>query len=180
MARTRAARAEALPASSVVFREPVFRGPANDDERIGFGKDALYAFQGGKEEMAILLEIDIWFEARIFEPLREPNSRRAIARMCKAVEDYFKSGRRLCLAGALPHMDARELLARRIHGYCARWRDALARALVRLGHSPANATALSERTLAAIQSGLVLARAMDDSALFQRRLARLKRRLLDR
>ena len=185
MPRIAAERADILPALGEVFREHGFDGASLSviGERTGLGKGSLYHFfPGGKEEMAeaVLAEIDGWFAAHIFAPLRdETDAARAIARMFKSVEDYFRSGRRVCLVGALALNDSRDLFARRIKSYFARWDEALTRALIRAGHGRKNAKALSEETLAAVQGGLVLARAMNDPALFQRTLARIKARLLD-
>ena len=178
-----AARADILPALGEVFREHGFEGAslALIGARTGLGKGSLYHFfPGGKEEMAtaVLDEIDGWFQAHIFAPLRdEPNAVRAIGRMFKAVDDYFRSGRRVCLVGALALTDSRDLFARRIRGYFADWTEALADGLARAGHDRRRARALAEETVAAIQGALVLARATHDPALFQRALARCKQRL---
>jgi AcrR family transcriptional regulator len=182
--RTIAERADTLPALGEVFREHGFEGASLSviGERTGLGKGSLYHFfPGGKEEMAgaVLAEIDAWFEANIFAPLREDaGAARAIGRMFKAVDAYFRSGRRVCLVGALALTDSRDLFARRIRGYFADWTEALADALIRAGHGRRRAHALAEETVAAIQGALVLARAMHDPALFQRALARTKRRLV--
>jgi AcrR family transcriptional regulator len=182
--RTIAERADALPALGEVFREHGFEGAslALIGKRTGLGKGSLYHFfPGGKEEMAgaVLAEIDAWFEANVFAPLREDaGAARAIGRMFKAVDAYFRSGRRVCLVGALALTDSRDLFARRIRGYFADWTDALAQALVRAGHDSRRARALAEETVAAIQGALVLARAMHDPTLFHRVLARCKRRLV--
>jgi AcrR family transcriptional regulator len=178
-----AERAEILPALGEVLREHGFEGAslALIGARTGLGKGSLYHFfPGGKEEMAaaVLDEVDGWFQAHIFAPLRaEPDAARGIARMFKAVDAYFRSGRRVCLVGALALTDSRDLFARRIRGYFADWTDALADALIRAGHDRKRAHALAEETVAAIQGALVLARAMHDPALFQRALTRCKRRL---
>lgn len=184
MPKTVAERADILPALGEVFREHGFEGAslAVIGARTGLGKGSLYHFfPGGKAEMAeaVLAEIDAWFDANIFRPLREEeDATRAIARTLKAVEDYFRSGRRVCLVGALALTDSRDLFAGRIKRYFADWNEALAHALARAGHDKRSARALSEEALAAIQGGLVLARAMNDPAMFQRTLARLKPRLL--
>lgn len=185
MAKMVAERADVLPVLGEVFREHGFEGASLSiiGERTGLGKGSLYHFfPGGKEEMAasVLAEIDAWFEARIFRPLRtEKDAARAIAATIKAVEDYFRAGRRVCLVGALALNDSRDLFGRQIRRYFARWNDALAAALIRAGHPRKEAKALAEETLAAIQGGLVLARAMNDPALFTRALARVKARLLE-
>jgi AcrR family transcriptional regulator len=183
--RTVAERADVLPVLGEVFREHGFEGAslAIIGERTGLGKGSLYHFfPGGKEDMAeaVLAEIDGWFKTHIFQPLlEEPDAARAIARTLKAVEDYFRAGRRVCLVGALALNDSRDLFGRRIKGYFAAWNDALAAALARAGHDRKSARALAEDALAAIQGGLVLARAMNDPALFQRAVTRTKARLLD-
>lgn len=185
MPRTVAERADVLPVLGEVFREHGFEGAslAVIGARTGLGKGSLYHFfPGGKEEMAeaVLAEIDAWFAARVFRPLREERDAvRAIAATLEAVEAYFRSGRRVCLVGALALNDSRDRFGRQINSYFADWNEALTNALSRAGHDKKSARALSEEALAAIQGGLVLARAMNDPALFQRTLERTKARLLD-
>src|SRR5262245_57747567 len=157
MARTVAERADILPVLGEVFREHGFEGAslAVIGARTGLGKGSLYHFfPGGKEEMAqaALAEIDGWFGTRIFQPLREEkDAARAIERTLKAVEDYFRSGRRVCLVGALALNESRDLFARQIKRYFADWNEALAGALARAGHDRKTARALAEDALAAIQ-----------------------------
>ncbi|HEV8390414.1 MAG TPA: TetR/AcrR family transcriptional regulator [Dongiaceae bacterium] len=178
-------RADILPALGEVFREHGFEGASLSaiGERTGLGKGSLYHFfPGGKEEMAaaVLAEIDTWFAAHIFKPLREDaDAARAIAQMFDAVERYFESGRRICLVGALALNDARDRFGPRVSGYFAAWTAALEDALIRAGHGHKKARGRAEEAVATIQGGLVLARAMNDSTLFQRILTRLKKRLLD-
>jgi TetR/AcrR family transcriptional repressor of lmrAB and yxaGH operons len=185
MARTVAERADILPVLGEVFREHGFEGAslALIGERTGLGKGSLYHFfPGGKEEMAaaVLAEIDGWFTTHIFRPLREdPDPARAIAHMFEAVEEYFKSGQRVCLVGLLALNESRDRFAPRIRGYFAAWSDALSVAVMRSGHGPKKGKLRAEETLAAIQGGLVLARAMNDPAVFQRILGRLEKRLVD-
>lgn len=180
-----AERADVVPVLGDVFREHGFEGASLSiiGERTGLGKGSLYHFfPGGKEEMAasVLAEIDDWFETQIFRPLRaDKDAAHAIAHMIKAVDDYFRSGRRVCLVGALALNESRELFARQIRSYFARWSAALAGALARAGHPRKQANTLAEETLAAIQGSLVLARAMNEPALFTRALARVKARLLE-
>ncbi|MEZ5830803.1 MAG: TetR/AcrR family transcriptional regulator [Dongiaceae bacterium] len=184
MARLVAERADLLPVLGEVFREHGFEGASLSiiGARTGLGKGSLYHFfPGGKEEMAkaVLAEIDGWFQAHIFQPLHnEKDAARAIARTLDAVGDYFKSGRRVCLVGALALNESRDLFARQIRGYFAAWGEALAGALIRAGHDRKSAKVLAEETLAAIQGGLVMARAMNDPALFQRALVRIRTRLV--
>lgn len=183
MPRAIADRAEVVAALAEVFRERGFDGAslALIGDATGLGKGSLYHFfPGGKEEMAaaVLAEIDLWFRTHIFEPLRAtPDPRAAIRDMLRAVDGYFRSGRRVCLVGAFALGDARDRFAAQVRGYFATWRDALADALIRAGHPQAAAAALAEEAVGGIQGALVLARALDDRRAFARALGRIAERL---
>lgn len=183
MAKIVSERADVLPALAEVFREHGFEGASLSliGQRTKLGKGSLYHFfPGGKEEMAsaVLDEIDDWFKTNVFKPLREvADPRCAIAGMLQSVDDYFRSGRRVCLIGAFALGDARDRFAKQIRSYFAAWNNALAEALMRLGKDDESARSLAEETLAAIQGGLVLARALNDPRVFQRMLVHLKARL---
>lgn len=172
-----------VPLLAEVFRSHGFEGSslALISEGTGLGKGSLYNFfPGGKEEMAaaVLAEIDGWFAANIFAPLRsgaDPGA--AIADTLTAVESYFRSGRRVCLVGALALGDSRDRFAAPVRGYFVDWTEALASALVRAGIPRAEATAAAEDAVSIVQGALVLARALDDPAVFDRALKRLRKRL---
>ena len=167
-----------------VFREYGFDGAslAVIGERTGLGKGSLYHFfPGGKEEMAaaVLKEIDEWFEAEVYRPLREAiDPRAAIDGMIGAVDAYFRSGRRICLVGAFALDNVRDRFATAVKGYFTEWRAALASALERAGSPPDQARALSEETVIAIQGALVLARALDEPSVFSRALETSQARLI--
>ncbi len=184
MPRAVAERADAIPALGEVFREHGFAGAslAVISARTGLGKGSLYHFfPGGKDEMAaaVLADIAAWFEAEIYRPLRDAaDPRQAIRDMCRAVAGYFRAGRRICLVGAFALDATRDRFAAAVQDYFQGWAAALATALGRAGHRPEAAQALAEDAVAAIQGGLVLARALDDPAVFERALARTEARLL--
>jgi AcrR family transcriptional regulator len=183
MAKTVAERADVVPLLAEVFREYGFDGAslAVIGERTGLGKGSLYHFfPGGKEEMAaaVLKEIDAWFEAEVYRPLREATDpHAAIDGMIGAVDAYFRSGRRICLVGAFALDNVRDRFASAVKGYFAEWRSALASALERAGSPPDQAGALSEETVIAIQGALVLSRALDDPTVFSRSLESARARL---
>jgi AcrR family transcriptional regulator len=179
-----AERADILPALAEVFRTHGYEGASLSaiGAATGLGKGSLYHFfPGGKEEMAqaVLQQIDGWFQAQVFEPLRrtEPPAQ-GIRDTLAAVDRYFQSGRRVCLVGAFALGDSRDRFAAQVQRYFADWVEALARALRRNGRSRAEAQALAEEAVAAIQGALVLARAADQRAVFARILQRLEQRLL--
>lgn len=178
-----AERADSLPALAEVFREHGYEGASLSliSKATGLGKGSLYNFfPGGKAEMAaaVLADIDGWFAAHVFAPLREGGDpRQAMAAMFDAVTDYFRSGRRVCLVGALALGDTRDRFAGPVRSYFASWIEALAAALVKSGRSPEAAVTLAEETVAGVQGAIVLARALDRPKVFERSIAQLRDRL---
>ena len=177
-------RADILPLLGEVFRAHGYEGAtlALISEATGLGKGSLYHFfPGGKQQMAaeVLAEIDAWFEAHIFAPLRSAEDpARGVAAMLRGTEDYFRSGRRVCLVGVFALGAARDSFAAEVNDYFARWADALATLLARSGLSGSAARRRSEDAMLCIQGALVLARARDDARIFSRAMADLKLRLL--
>jgi AcrR family transcriptional regulator len=186
LARAGAGRDEVVAQLAEVFRAHGYEGAslARMGAGTGLGKGSMYNFfPGGKEEMAqaVLAHIDAWFRRQVFEPLRAASDSAAgMADMLDAVERYFQSGRSVCLVGVFALGQERDLFAVTIRAYFTEWIEALAAALVRGRHAPADAMALAEEAVGAIQGALVLARAADDAALFTRALARLRERLRPR
>ena len=174
---------ETLPVLAEVFREHGYAGAslALIGKATGLGKGSLYhLFPGGKAEMAacVLAEIDAWFEATLYQPLREADRPEiAISDMFGAVQTYFRSGQRVCLVGVLALGSGRDLFAEAVRGYFARWVAALADALRRSGHGEAASAALAEEIVAQIQGAIVLARALDEPAVFARALDALRSRI---
>ena len=175
----RAERSDLVPLLAEVFREHGYEGASLSliSQATGLGKGSLYHFfPGGKEEMAqaVLAEIDGWFAAKVFRPLRQADDAvAAVAAMFVTVAEYFRSGRRVCLVGALSLSDARDRFAGRLRDYFARWVEALTAALARAGHGPEAAGAIAEEVVGGIQGALVLARALDRTEVFERILAGL-------
>ncbi len=119
------------------------------------------------------------FEDAIYAPLRnESDANRAICAMLASTAQYFRSGRRVCLVGALAVANTRDLFAQAIRGYFVAWVDALQSALVRQGREADQSRMLAEEAVLAIQGAIVLSRAMDDPAVFQRAIDQLRHRLV--
>jgi len=176
-------RAALIPVLAEVFRNFGYEGAslARLGEATGLGKGSLYhLFPDGKDEMctAVLADIDDWFQREVFQPLRDgPDPQAGIAHMFAQVEAYFLSGRKVCLVGVFALVNVRDRFAISVHSYFADWTRALQAALERSGHAPADAAMLAEEVVAAMQGGLVLARALDDPAVFVRTLRRWQQRL---
>lgn len=183
MARMVAERSDAIASLAEVFREHGYEGAslALIGKATGLGKGSLYHFfPNGKEEMvrAVLVEIEQWFEDSVYSPLRDgDDADAAIKAMLDETAKYFRSGRRVCLVGALAVTNTRDLFAQAIRGYFVAWVDALQAALVRQGRDTGRARILSEDAVLSIQGAIVLSRALDDPAVFQRAIDQLHARL---
>jgi AcrR family transcriptional regulator len=167
---------------SEIFRELGYEGAtlSRITERTGIGKGSLYHFfPGGKEEMAaaVLAEVDRWFEDFVYQPLRTEEPAAAIEAMWRGVDDYFRSGGRICLVGAFALDATRERFSEAINSYFKRWVEALAGALMRGGLTQDAAHNEAEQAVLGIQGALVLARALDDHDVFRRAIDGLKARL---
>src|SRR6516165_4332185 len=115
---------------------------------------------------------------RITAPLQKASRPEdAISAMFDSVDEYFWSGRRVCLVGALALGDTRDRFASEVRSYFSRWVDALSGALIRSKRNSAAARALAEEVVAGIQGAIVLARALDDPRAFSRALERMRDRL---
>jgi TetR/AcrR family transcriptional repressor of lmrAB and yxaGH operons len=175
-------RENAIARIAEVFRAQGFEGASLSaiTEASGLGKGSLYNhFPGGKDQMAaeVLSHVDAWFEAEVYAPLREADDpRAAVTAMFAATDAYFRSGRRICLVGAFALDATRDRFASAVQGYFLRWIAALAYPLACAGVP--DALARAEDAVAGIQGALVLARALNDPAVFTRQLAEMQARLL--
>lgn len=129
---------------------------------------------------AVLDNIDRWFADSIFSPLENVASPvAAITSMFEEVTVYFQSGRRACVVGCLGLNSSGEAFSIPISAYFARWILALSRCL-ELGKVPsAMARNLAEEAVSGIQGAIVLTRALDEDAIFERIVYRLQSSLLD-
>lgn len=182
MTRNTSERREVIAALAELFRERGFSGASLSEisQRTGLGKGSLYHFfPEGKDGMgrAVLADVDDWFTANVFVPLRKSADPVAgIDHMFKAVDRFFHSGRRICLVGTFALDDTRDRFAPEVQSYFAAWSKALAGALKRSGFDAQAARETAEDVVSGIQGALVLARSQDDPRVFTRALARLQQR----
>lgn len=181
MAKLVMERADTIPALGEVFRRYGFEGAsiARISENTHLGKGSLYHFfPGGKEEMAkaVLSDIEDWFEQKIFLPLQDSTDRngQAIELMFTAVDDYFKSGQRICLVGVFALTETRDRFSAEVNQYFKKWIASLASALIRTNFSPAEAQQMATTVVAGIQGALVIAQALDDLNSFANMLKHLR------
>jgi TetR/AcrR family transcriptional regulator, lmrAB and yxaGH operons repressor len=182
MPREVAERRDVIPVLGEVFREHGFAGSSLSEitRRTGLGKGSLYHFfPDGKKEMAeaVLDDVANWFETNVFSMLRESRDPgHGIGRMFEEVDQYFRSGRRICLVGAFALDETRDRFETRVNEYFTAWTRALADALKRNGLTAREARATAEDIVVGIQGALVLARSQNDPVVFTRVLRRLRER----
>jgi TetR/AcrR family transcriptional regulator, lmrAB and yxaGH operons repressor len=182
VARRVAEKDDIVPKIAEIFRDHGYQGASLSliTGGTGLGKGSLYHFfPGGKPEMAqvILDSIDAWFEENIFKPLAEDaRSRDTIDDMFSAVVEYFRSGERVCLVGAMALDSSRDAFADQISSYFRRWISALSAALRRRGFNDQQASRLAQEIVGGIQGAIVLSRAIDDNAVFADIIASLRSR----
>lgn len=177
-------RADTLPILGDIFREYGYAGASLSiiSKATGLGKGSLYNFfPGGKAEMmtAVLAEIDTWFEANVFAPLRSTEDPPiALSAMFENLTEYFRSGERVCLLGALALTKRDDDFSKAVSRYFRAWIKALEQLFGKCG--VIDSTIVAEAIVADIQGAIVVARALQDRNLFARRLATLEQATLDR
>lgn len=172
MARTVLERSDVVLALAGVFRKRGFEAGSLSyiQKETGVGRGSLYHFfPEGKTDMAraVLDQVSAWFEEKIFEPLRvATDPRQAITDMSREVAEYFVSRERVCLFAAITLGEEQETFATSVRAYFSDWVDALAGVLHDAGLSSHESADRALDTVAAIQGGLILARAYGDDATF--------------
>lgn len=184
MARTVLDRSDVVLALAGVFRRRGFEGGSLSviQQETGVGRGSLYHFfPAGKTDMAraVLDQVNEWFEEKIFGPLRTASDpRAAIEDMSREVAAYFLSRERVCLFAAITLGEEQETFATAVKAYFTDWVDALAGVLRGAGLPPQEAADRALDAVAAIQGGLILARAYGDDATFLGIVERTEKSLL--
>lgn len=148
----------------------------------GLGKASLYHhFPGGKEEMAqaALDYIESHLEANILKPLgNNATPLERLQAMLQQVEVVYDKGRKSCLWAVLTLEQPSDRFHSQIKQVLLRWIDAIANVLQEGGINAEQARDRAEEAVLQIQGALVLARALDNTALFERRIKGLAKDLL--
>lgn len=175
---------EAIAQLATVFRQYGYEGAtlARLSKATGLAKASLYHhFPKGKEEMAaaVLNHMKHWFEEHILKPLRDggtPADR--IRTMSKNVDELYNRGQESCLLAVLTLGESKDLFHTQIRFALNIWIDTLAEVLIDAGLDSQRAQQRAEDAILQIQGALVLARALDDTAPFERVIKRLPEELL--
>lgn len=159
------------------FRASGYAGASMRDlcAATGLRSASLYhRFGDGKQGMAAaaLDHAGDAFAAQVVAPLTAPGDpSERLATSAAGVAGFYAGGELACLLAVLTLSDAPEAVRARIAAAFARWRDALAAVLGEAG--AAEADALAQDRIAALQGALILARAGQGRDAFARAVARL-------
>ena len=176
---------QAITAIAEVFREHGYHGTSYTQiiKASGLGKGSLYHyFPGGKEDIAkaVLNQIDRWFEDNVFAPLNTNDApEKVLGNMFATVDAYFAKGQRICLLGAFALYDAKEPFSVEIKSYFKRWIQALTAYLQHQGLSERKSQHLAYGAMVAIQGGLVMAQATDNTSVFKQAISNAKSMMLE-
>lgn len=150
----------------------------------GLGKSSLYHhFPNGKDDMvaAVLDYLETALDATVFTPLRTPGPAPArIKRMNESLLAFYHEGREACLLASLGIGDSSRRFHPRVKQIFRLWMEAIEKALRDGGVPRALAAARAEDALLRIEGSLVLARSLDEPAIFVRTLKALPEQLLAR
>lgn len=184
MPAAQASREEVVDRLLTAFRRKGYDGASLADlsTATGLGRSSLYHyFPGGKEDMAraVLDRADAWLDEQVIAPLQaDGNGRDRLARMTKAMNEFYDGGRERCVLGAFVIGQSRDLFSARLAGTFERWVSAMAGVARNEGVAPARARARAEKAVIQIQGAIVLSAALADPKPFKRVLAELADELL--
>lgn len=150
----------------------------------GLGKSSLYHhFPDGKDDMvgAVLDHLEATLEMQVFAPLRGTGTPEARLRaMNRALDAFYNHGQDACLLANLGIGESSRPFHARVKRIFEQWVDALIKPLRAAGLSPSVARARAEEAIVRIEGAVVLARWLQDTAVFTRTLRALPEELLRR
>lgn len=147
----------------------------------GLIKASLYwRFPAGKEEMAeaALRSVDQQFSHYILKPIGEagPVATR-LAKVAKRLREFYGDGKRACLLDTLTLGGSPPAIQKHARLTLEFWVSQFEKLARESGLNPATARLAAEDAVAALEGGLVLARASGDRDAFRRAVESLGRRL---
>ena len=174
----------AIPQLLSVFQQYGYEGAtlAKLSEASGLGRASLYHhFPQGKEEMAgaVLNYLDRGLQANILAPLHSnlPPLDRLLA-MNEQIDRFYQHGEQACLLALLSVGEAHSLFQSQIQRTLSLWIDGLAKVAIEANVPPQLAHQRAEDAVLQIQGSLILARGLNDPAIFNRILQSLPAMLL--
>jgi TetR/AcrR family transcriptional regulator, lmrAB and yxaGH operons repressor len=177
-------KAAVIPQLMTVFQEYGYEGASitRFSEATGLKRASLYHyFPNGKEEMAaeVLDYITQALKEHLLAPLRSdrsPSDR--IQGMNKNIDEFYQHGQQDCLLALLSIGEAHKLFQERVEQALNLWIEGLTSVLMDAGLAPTTASQRAEEAIALIQGGLIIARGLNDTAIFERILNQMPYTLL--
>ncbi|KAF1017434.1 MAG: putative HTH-type transcriptional regulator YxaF [Stenotrophomonas maltophilia] len=171
---------------ALTFKDVGYEGAslAVISEATGLKKSSLYhRFPNGKEEMAqeVLAQVGRILDAEVF-PLLAADAPVGdkLARFVAAMDGVYANGRQSCLLNMLsPPRGTHDRRGEAIASTFQRLQAALSRVAQERGIAAPQADLLAEQVLVEMHGALVVARGMDNPAVFERALTRLPAIILD-
>ncbi|MBW4460067.1 MAG: TetR/AcrR family transcriptional regulator [Nodosilinea sp. WJT8-NPBG4] len=183
MAKPTAAKQTYVPPLLDLFRQYGYDGVSLSkiSQATGLGKASLYHhFPGGKDDMVITVldTLDQWLQATALDTLESDGGALArLTRMGDRICEAYSHGQKPCMLASLMLGSAKDDFQPQVQSMLRRWMGAIAAVLTQAGMSEPLAQERSEEALIAIQGALIMARAMDDSAIFERTMEHLPQQL---
>ncbi|MBD1874274.1 TetR/AcrR family transcriptional regulator [Nodosilinea sp. FACHB-131] len=183
MAKPTAAKQTYVPPLLDLFRQYGYDGVSLSkiSQATGLGKASLYHhFPGGKDDMVttVLDTLDQWLQATALDALEsEGDALARLTRMGDRICEAYSHGQKPCILASLMLGSAKADFQPQVQGMLQRWLGAIAAVLTQAGMAESLAQERSEEALIAIQGALIMARAMNDAAIFKRTMQRLPQQL---
>lgn len=176
MAHPKVSESDVADAMVAAFRQGGYAGAAIRDltDATGLKSASLYHRYPTKADMALaaLAHAGDAFTDLVIRPLADVTSpMQCLAVSADGLVRFYDDGRLACLLAVFASSEAPEPVRDVVAMTFARWRDALAAVLSALGAT--QPTILAEDRIAAIQGGLLLARATGDRETFARAVKRM-------
>lgn len=183
MSKPTAAKQTYVPPLLDLFRQYGYDGVSLSkiSQATGLGKASLYHhFPGGKDDMVttVLDTLDQWLQETALAALEgEGDALTRLEQMGDRIRDAYSHGQKPCMLASLMLGSAKDDFQPQVKTILERWMGAIAAALTQSGMAASLAQVRSEEALVAIQGALIMARAMDDAAIFERTMQRLPQQL---
>ncbi|MBE9138167.1 TetR/AcrR family transcriptional regulator [Nodosilinea sp. LEGE 07088] len=183
MSRQTTAKQSYVPPLLDLFRQYGYDGVSLSkiSEATGLGRASLYHhFPGGKDDMVatVLTALNQWLQDTALDALAaEGDALVRLTRMGDRIGDAYSHGEKPCILAALALGSAKETFQPQVKELLQQWIAAIAAVLIKDGMDEELAWARGEAAIIAIQGSLILARALDDPAIFERTMKDLPEQL---
>lgn len=160
-----------------VFRSKGYEGASLKElaDATGLKKASLYhRFPNGKQEMAeaVFNHIDLWVKENVFHALlnKDLSPEVRLKQGLSHISTLYEGGKETCIFRALSMQASLELFGEQIESGMNEWILTFTKIGIALGISPKDSTQKALQTLIDIQGSLIVARGLNDIAIFENTL----------